>query len=631
MEELLPYYERELVYLNTVGRELASQYPRLASELGMGAEGSEDPHIRRLIQACALLNARTSKKLDDDYPEFTEALLGSLYPYFLQGIPSCSIARIGMAPGLHASSKGEGVQTVPRGTEMSALHGKGTVCRFRTASPVTLAPVSVARARYEPVVHAPASVRLPARATGQVALTIESAAPLRLLHQLGVPRLRLYLDADPLLGAALLDTLFMRVGASYLEAGDSGAWRQLERMPLALGGFGDDDALVPLRQGEHGAYRLLSEYFAFPEKFHFIDIDLGKVAPLLPPAAHRFTLHLVVSGLHAVLHADSGAARLLGTLSAAHLLPGCAPVVNLFHQAAMPVRITHRTSMYDVVPGRHEEDVEVYSIDAVSVLRTAQATGNGKGQGIGQGMGRAVAQPIEYRPYYGLRHGEGGELRERYWFARRDDRGLHRHRMKIGFTDAGFSLAADEQCVASIELTCSNGLHATTTGVGAPGGDLMSETATSGLPIHLLRKPTPPHRFPSSGGAHWRLVAQLALNHRSLGDLDALREVLTLYDVSRSAATQRQIAGITGLQTLPSTAWIRNKIGATLMHGTEVRMTVDEEAFAGTSLMVFAEVVNRFFGLYVHINSFTRLNVRSSQSDRELLRCDPRNGSLALV
>ncbi|UVW29850.1 type VI secretion system baseplate subunit TssF [Massilia sp. H6] len=623
MEELLPYYERELVYLNTVGRELASQYPRLAGELGMGAEGSEDPHIRRLIQACALLNARTSKKLDDDYPEFTEALLGSLYPFFLQGIPSCAIARIGAAPGLQASSRAEGIQVVPRGTEMSALHGKGTACRFRTASPVTLAPLSVASARYQPVVHAPANVRLPARATGEVALTIESAAPIRLLHQLGVPRVRLYLDADPLLAAALLDTLFMRVGASYLEAQDSGAWRQLERMPLALGGFGDDDALVLLRQGEHGAYRLLSEYFAFPEKFHFIDIDLAKVAPLLPPAAHRFTLHLVANGLHTGPHADSSAARLLGTLSAAHLLPGCTPVVNLFQLAAMPVRITHRTSMYDVVPGRHEEDVEVYSIDAVNVLRLTPAAG--------QGMGQAVAQSIPYRPYYGLRHGEGGELRQRYWFARRDDRGLHRHRMKIGFTDAGFSLAADEQCIASIELTCSNGLHAITTGVGAPGGDLMSETATSGLPIHLLRKPTPPYRFPAAGGAHWRLVAQLALNHRSLGELDALREVLTLYDVARSAATQRQIAGITAVQALPSTAWIRNKIGATLVHGTEVRITIDEDAFAGSSLMVFAEVLSRFFGLYVHINSFTRLSVRSSQSGRELLRCEPRSGSLALV
>ena len=87
MEELLPYFERELVYLNTVGRELAHQYPRLAAELGLGPEGSEDPHVRRLIQACALLNARTARKLDDDYPELTEALLASLYPHFLHGIP----------------------------------------------------------------------------------------------------------------------------------------------------------------------------------------------------------------------------------------------------------------------------------------------------------------------------------------------------------------------------------------------------------------------------------------------------------------------------------------------------------------------------------------------------------------
>lgn len=611
MEELLPYYERELVYLNTVGRELAHQYPRLANELGLGAEGLEDPHIRRLIQACALLNARTARKLDDDYPEFTEALLGSLYPTFLQGIPSCAIARIGGDAGPHLPGKVERVETVPRGTEMSALHGKGTHCRFRTASPLNLAPVGVARARYEPVVHAPAQVRLPARATGQVALTLESAAPVRLLRQLGMPVLRLYLDADPLLAASLLDTLFMHVGASYLEIGDGGPWRRLERMPLALGGFGDDDALVPLRPGEHAAYRLLSEYFAFPDKFHFIDIDLGTLAPMLPAAAHRFTLHLIVGGLHG----DSGAARLLGTLNATHLLPGCAPVVNLFHQAAMPVRIHHRTAMYDVVPGRHEEDVEVYSIDSVNVLRTSE--------------GRV--QTIAYRPYYGLRHGEGGELRERYWFARRDDRGVHRHRMKIGFTDAGFSLGLEEQCVASIDLTCTNGVHATTTGFGAPGGDLSSETAAGGLPIHLLRRPTPPHRFPSSGGAHWRLVAQLALNHRSLGDLDAFREVLTLYDVSRSAASQRQIAGIAAMETLPSTAWMRSRIGATLVHGLEVRMTVDEEAFAGSSIYVFAEVVNRFFGLYVHVNSFTRLVLRSAQTDRELLRCEPRNGGLTLV
>ena len=119
MEELLPYFERELVYLNTVGRELAHQYPRLAAELGLGPEGSEDPHIRRLIQACALLNARTAKKLDDDYPELTEALLGSLYPHFLHGLPSCSIAHVDGGDPQARAGKIEHVQAVPPGTEMS--------------------------------------------------------------------------------------------------------------------------------------------------------------------------------------------------------------------------------------------------------------------------------------------------------------------------------------------------------------------------------------------------------------------------------------------------------------------------------------------------------------------------------
>ncbi|MEH6436779.1 type VI secretion system baseplate subunit TssF [Massilia sp. DD77] len=615
MEELLPYYERELVYLNTVGRELAQQYPKLADALGLGAEGSEDPHIRRLIQACALLNARTAKKLDDDYPELTEALLGSLYPHFLHGIPSCSIARV--APGLDAAGRSlmpEHIHVVPRGTEMSSLSGKGTPCRFRTTSPLAVAPVTVARAWFDATLHAPPGLRLPARASARIGITIDSAMPARMLHQLGLPRLRLYVDGDSLLSSALLDTLFMGSIATYVEADGMDTWRKLERFPLSLGGLEEDDALVPAPPHGHPAYRLLSEYFAFPEKFHFIDLDLSGLAGALPAGARRFTLHVVLAGMHA----EAKAARILKTLSASHLLPGCAPVVNLFAQPASPVRITQRATMYDVIPGKHEDGIEVYSIDSVHVLRSA----GGK------------ASSVEYRPYYGLRHGEGGGRGQRYWFARRDDRGDRRHRMKIAFTDDEFSLAGDESSVASINLTCSNGQHACAAGHGAPGGDLMSETATGGLPIRLLRKPSAPSRFASRGGTHWRLVTQLALNHRSLADLDAFREALALYDLPRTAATQRQIAGVLGVRAIPSTAWLRNRYGASLVHGTEITLTVDEEAFAGSSLAVFAQVASRFFGLSVHVNSFTRLVLVSSQSgqgDKELLRCEARNGDLSLV
>ena len=614
MEELLPYFERELVYLNTVGRELAHQYPRLAAELGLGPEGSEDPHIRRLIQACALLNARTAKKLDDDYPELTEALLGSLYPHFLHGVPSCSIVQLDGGDPQSRAGKIEQVQEIARGTEMGSLVARGAPCRFRTTAALALAPVKVARAWFEPVAHVPPRIRLPPRAGAHIGIAFDSAMPARMLTGRGLPRLRLHVDGDGLLTAALIDSLCMNVLETWVEADGMDGWRRFDGAALCLGGLERDEALVPEPSHAHPAYRLLTEYFAFPDKFHFLDLDLTRLAPLLPAGARRFTLHFVLTGVHA----ESSAARILRALSAANLLTGCVPVVNLFRQAAAPVRITQRAAMYDVIPSRHEEGVEVYSIDAVQVLRTHD--------------GKTAS--VEYRPYYGLRHGEGAggaEHGQRYWFAHRDDGGDRRHRMKIAFTDDDLSMAGEDASVASIDLTCSNGLAACGVGVKAPGGDLVSETATSGLPIRLLRKPTMPLRFGNCNGTHWRLVTQLALNHRSLADLDAFRETLALYDLPRSGASQRQIAGVTAMTSCPATAWLRNRYGATLVHGVEVRMTVDEEAFAGSSLAVFAQVVSRFLGLYVHLNSFTRLVLVSGQGGKELLRCEPRNGSLVLV
>jgi type VI secretion system protein ImpG len=456
----------------------------------------------------------------------------------------------------------------------------------------------------------PPPLRLPARASARISISIDSAMPCRLLPRLGLARLRLHVDGDALLTAALIDSLCLHTLETWVETEGQDRWRRLDRPALSLGGLEPDEALVPEPAHAHPAYRLLTEYFAFPDKFHFLDVDLAALAPMFPAGARRFTLHVLLTGLQP----ESGPARVLRALSHQHLLAGCAPVVNLFRQAAAPVRITHRSAMYDVVPSRYEGDVEVVSIDAVQVLTTR----GGKTAGVA------------YRPCYGLRHGEGGEGR-RYWFDRRDDGGDRRHRMKIAFSDDDTALAGLEPAIASIDLTCSNGLAACAVGIGAPGGDLVSETATGGVPIHLLRKPSAPLYFGNRDGAGWRLVAQLALNHRSLAELDTFRDTLALYDLARSGSSRRQIAGLTALSTLPATAWLRNRHGATLVHGTEVRLTLDEEAFAGSSLFVFAQVVSRFLGLYVHLNSFTRLVLLSAQSGKELLRCEPRSGSLTLV
>ena len=97
-DELLPYYERELGYLRHLGAEFARQHPKIAGRLRMGGDAIEDPHVSRLIESVAFLNARVRRKLDDGFPELVDALLNVLHPHFLAPIPSMAIVRFEIDP-----------------------------------------------------------------------------------------------------------------------------------------------------------------------------------------------------------------------------------------------------------------------------------------------------------------------------------------------------------------------------------------------------------------------------------------------------------------------------------------------------------------------------------------------------
>src|SRR5262245_10374641 len=92
-DELLPHYDRELSYLRKAGAEFAAAHPKVAGRLRLSAETIEDPHVSRLVESVAFLNARIRRKLDDDFPELTQALLGALYPHYLAPIPSMAIVQ----------------------------------------------------------------------------------------------------------------------------------------------------------------------------------------------------------------------------------------------------------------------------------------------------------------------------------------------------------------------------------------------------------------------------------------------------------------------------------------------------------------------------------------------------------
>lgn len=612
MKKMLPYYERELAFLRDYRTEFIEQYPHTAAAMGIEGGVDKDPDVERWTEGTALLNARIAKLLDDSQTEFTAALLSVNYPHYLQPFPSTAIARFDYS-GVKAA-KMSAASVIPRGTMLHCAEQDGVICKFRTAYDVTIAPLALARVKFRPIISlSPALPRAP-NLTSSIELTIESTGAMS-LAQLGVPSLRVFIDGEPALCAALRDTLFLRASCAYVEADGAAAWSALDAVPLSPVGFARQDALIPFKASSHPAYRLLLEYFAFPDKFNFFDIDLAALARHAPDDCRRLTLHLALSGLHP----DADTARLLTPLSSKNLLLACAPVVNLFQQGASPIELTHTATEYALMADpRNPRAYDIHSVDAVHVLRDTP-----KGASI-----------TEFRPYYSLRHGEGGGKKGHYWITRRDETlaaTCPGREMRIALVDIDLDPLAIEMATVSIELTCSNRDLPGRLSVGAPDGDLHQENAADACPIRFLRKPGPPYRFPS--GAHWRLISHLALNHRALiqDGLEAFTELLTLYDLPQSAVSRRRIGGVVGLAYRPARAWLRDGRGDGLAHGVEVHLTIDEEAFAGASVHLFAQVIDHFLGLYVHLNSFIQLVILSKSNAEELIRCRPRNGDLNLV
>ncbi|MEG1050687.1 MAG: type VI secretion system baseplate subunit TssF, partial [Janthinobacterium sp.] len=437
MEELLPYYERELGFLRRYSREFSERYPKIAGRLLIGGEVCEDPHIERMIQSFALLNSRISKRLDDDYPEFTEALFEVLYPHYLRPFPSCSIARLdysGAAAQLTAATE------IARGTELATRAVNGVACTFRTAYPVTVAPLALTHAAFAAIIDAPEHLQLPPNATSSVSIVIEATAEQISLAQLGVAKLRVFIEGEPSFCAALRDALFMRTLKAYVEADDSGRWSALAQIPLSPAGYAEDDALIPFSARSHPAYRLLTEYFCFPEKFNFFDIDLAALCAPLPSGCRRITLHLALAGLRT----DSNTARMLGTMSTNNLLLGCTPVVNLFTKSGVPIRLTHTEPDYALIAdATHAHAYDSHSIDAVTMVRK-DATGE-----------RLSA----FQPLYAGLPGEQADSGGHYWLARRDE-GVAAispgHEMRLSLIDPQFSPGSAACATVSTQLVCSN-------------------------------------------------------------------------------------------------------------------------------------------------------------------------------
>jgi type VI secretion system protein ImpG len=618
-ESLYPYYERELVFIRQLGQEFARRYPAAAGRLMLGTDRINDPHVERLVEAFALLAGRIHHKLDDEFPELTDALLGVLYPHYLAPIPSMGVVQF--EADAERAQLADGF-TIPRHSRLKTRPVADVSCRYRTGYPVTLWPLKVADARFA-LPPFPAGFRPPPQTAAVLSLRLQCLGGLR-FSDLSVDTLRFYLSGDAALVAALYDVLFLRASSVLVRSAEKGA----EVGPVVLDpaeclgqvGFDREGALLPYPSHAFDGYRLLTEFFAFPAKFLFIDLKgLGRVAR----AGFGKAVEVLISF-------REGSELLAQGVGPDTFRLGCTPVVNLFEKTAEPIPLTHARHEYRVVPDVASPDgMEVYAIESVT------------------GTDMALGKTQEYLPFYSFRHGTSRERDRAYYYGSRrpgsrlGDRGTD---VYLTLVDLDFDPSRPTDTNLVVRTVCTNRDQPNLLRRAGERLAFELEAVAPLARIRTVRMPTPPLRPPPRRGAYWRLVSHLNLNHLSISDpengLDALKEILRLYDFSDPDSTQasatvndQMIEGILSVRSRPVVGQAASPDGGGtgFCRGTEVTLELDEAKYVGTGVFLFATILERFLGLYTTVNSFTQLVVRTRQAEGVLRAWPPRAGDHPLL
>jgi type VI secretion system protein ImpG len=438
--------------------------------------------------------------------------------------------------------------------------------------------------------------------------------------ELTLDRLRFYLAGDN----QLIPPLYERIFNNTLQVAFRPLGGDRRVAPVVLPperclfqvGFDRDEGLLPYPRQSFLGYRLLTEYFAFPFKFLFLDLG-GFRDVAAAGCGQRLEVVFFLNRTLTVLEqaVDAQTFRL-----------GCTPVINLFEQTAEPIPLTQARYEYRVVPDvSHDKGMEVYSVDSVT--------------------GADPATNTEYLPFYSYRHGADRDNRKAFWYAsrrpspREGDRGTD---VYLNLVDLGFNPRLPAEAVLVVRATCTN---RELPSLLQQAGDELSFGLEAAAPlsrVRCLRSPTRPLRPPLRRGAYWRLLSHLNLNHLSLADpvegRAALQEILRLYDFSdpeagqqRAAVTRHVVEGITAVSSRRVVGRTGGPTAGGFCRGLEVTVEFDEQMYAGVGVFLFACVLERFLGLYASINSFTRLVARTRQGEGDLKKWPARAAETQLL
>ena len=615
---LLEHYNRELQFMREMGAEFAEEYPKIAGRLGLERLECTDPYVERLLEGFAFLAARVQLQISREFPRFTEQLFETVYPNYLAPVPSMLVAQL--QPMLAESALGQGVR-VPRGTVLRSALGKGdrVACEYRTAHDVDLWPLELTEAQYLGSAGALASagVSLIGGAVAGIRLRLRTTAGLK-FSDLSLDTLSLYLQGNAELPTRIYAQLVGH-GLGFIVQPRNGDAQPERFGPASIrrSGFDDGQALLPAARNAFKGYRLLQEYFAFPQRYLFVDL-VGIARALRRCAGNE---------LEIVILLDKSDPLIGNLLDAKCFQLNCTPAINLLTRRATRIHLDDRVNEYHVVPDRTRPlDYEVHSILGVT------------------GFGRGTEPEQEFLPFHSSNDFTRADKSLAYYSVRREPRLLTAKQRKVGarsgyvgsevfiaLVDGHNAPLRTELKQVEVDTLCTNRDLPQQIATGRGRSDFTWETGAPLEAVKCLAGPTKPVPSRCDDDVAWRLASQLSLNYLSIVEAAdgqgaaALREILSLYADSADPAIRRQIEGLRQVSSGTITRRIPTAGPVTYGRGLEITVTFEDGAYEGTGTFLLGSVLDEFFARYATINSFTETVVRT-QNRGEVMRWPARLG-----
>lgn len=614
-QRLLKYYNDELTFMYNMGAEFARENPKMAGRLGIESGPCADPYVERLLEGFAFMAARVHLKIEEEFPKFCQQLLSMVYPDYLSPLPSMAVVQLRPDPDDDSTAAG---LVLERGTSMrSGLSAEmQTACEYRTAHEVELLPLEVVEAEY--LVNRASLAHLGVRPGRGVAagvrIRFRTLAGLD-LEELSFDKLPLFVGGSGHIPLWLYESIMSHCCGVSVVSGRKPELRVVDLPDTGLRrmGYTSDEALLDYQSRSFDGYRLLREYFAFPERFRFIDLH-GLRQALAGASGDGFEI---------VIHLSRRKSELENVVDRSNFLPFCTPIVNVFPRRADRIHINDRDYEFHVVPDRSKPlDFEVYRVLDV------------------QGYGDRGVVSQSFLPFYGMSSQPLAAEQAAYYTVQRKPRlassrqraqgarsGYLGQEVFLSLVDANEAPYSPEITQLGVRILCTNRDLPTLMPVGQKDGDFTLDINAPVSVIRCVAGPTRPGlsgtgREPGevsmTGGYAWRVISHLALNYVSLLDQSpeegaaALREMLSLYS-NYTPLADSQINGILNINARPVTRRLPIPGPISFGRGLEIDVTMEEVAFEKGGMVLFGSVLEEFFSRYVSVNNLTETVVHSER------------------